>query len=118
MSTQDVRSRTWRVKDQSILPMYGFPYLSTAPVFSLEFACGGVISVNGRGAAVRQLTELAKSQTDSTTLWFNLNTDAVPSFFLATNNPRSDNPSSAILVLDEPFRLRDRAGLLEREVLI
>jgi len=43
---QELRPRTWSVKDQYILPTYGFPSLSTAPVyiesvFLLEFAYSG-----------------------------------------------------------------------------
>ena len=68
--TNELRSRTWRVKDQYILPTYGFPSLSTAPVyieseFLSEFACGTVVSANGRSVVAYRLTESAKSQMDS-----------------------------------------------------
>jgi len=58
---------------------------------------------------MHQLTESAKSQIDSMAFRLNLNTDAAPSSFLATNSPYSDNPTSVILALEEPLRLR---GLL------
>ena len=105
-----LRLRTWRAKDQYILPIYGFPSLSTAPVyieseFLFDFACGGVVSANRRYMTACRLTESAKSQMDSIAFWVNLSTDADPSSFLTTNNPCSDNPTSIILTFAEPLIL-------------